>query len=203
MNFLEPAVLVLATHNAGKAAEFQHLFNQYHLPLTIKTQKELNIKAASEDGLGFVDNALIKARHAARLSGQAALADDSGLCVPVLQGRPGIYSARFAGEHATDAQNNQALLDALLPYRGQQAINAYYACVLVFVRHAADPMPIIVEATWHGEILATPQGEGGFGYDALFWLPDLQQTAAQLTPDVKSTLSHRGQAMRELIQRLT
>ena len=187
--------LVLATNNKGKLAEFQRLFADAQLPVDVLPQAEFAIPDAIEDGLSFVENALIKARHASRLSGLPALADDSGLCVPVLGGAPGIYSARFGGEHGNDALNNQTLLEHLKPHRGEQPIAGMFVCVLALVQHADDPLPLIYQGIWHGEILAEPRGQGGFGYDPLFWLPELAKSSSELDPAHKNQISHRGQAM--------
>ncbi len=196
---------VLASNNQGKLAEFKRLFAQANLDVTITAQGQLGIEDAVEDGLSFVENAIIKARHASRLSGLPAIADDSGLCVPVLMGAPGIYSARYAGEHGNDAKNNSKLIEDLKPFRDQQAdtpIKAMFVCVLAMVRHSDDPLPVIAQGVWQGEILNEPQGDGGFGYDPLFWLPELQATAASLAPADKNKISHRGQAIRQLLQQL-
>ncbi|WP_019672408.1 RdgB/HAM1 family non-canonical purine NTP pyrophosphatase [Psychrobacter lutiphocae] len=194
---------VLASNNKGKLAEFKRLFQQANLDIDIVPQGALNIEDAVEDGLSFIENAIIKARHASRASGLPAIADDSGLCVPILNNAPGIYSARYAGEHGNDAHNNQKLLTDLLPYRGEQPLIGYFVCVLAWVHHADDPLPIVAQGLWRGEILTEPQGEYGFGYDPLFWLPERLQTAAQLDPQTKNKLSHRGQAMQALLQQLS
>ena len=188
--------IVLASSNAGKLREFRALLAE--LDFAVIAQRELGIEAAEEPHLTFVENALAKARHAAVRSGLAALADDSGLCVDALQGAPGVHSARFSGPSADDDSNNAELLRRL---QGQADRRAHYTCVLVAVASADDPEPLIAEARWSGEILAQPRGEGGFGYDPLFLLPHLGRTAAELPPDEKNQLSHRGQAMRELARR--
>jgi len=187
--------LILASNNQGKIKEFNTLFESAALPVQVIAQGQLGITDAIEDGLSFVENALIKARHAARASGKAALADDSGLCVPILGGAPGIYSARFGGEHGNDARNNQTLLEKLKPFRNGQPTPAMFVCVLAMVRHADDPLPLICQGIWHGEILEEICGEGGFGYDPLFWLPELGKTSAQLEKFEKNKISHRGMAM--------
>ena len=189
--------LVLASNNAGKIAEFQHIFSTLNLPIQVVPQKQFEIPDAVEDGLSFIENAILKARHAARLSGKPALADDSGLCVPVLNGAPGIYSARYAGEHGNDALNNQKLLDDLKPYRSSTAtvIQGHFVCVLALVRHQDDPLPLIYQGVWQGEILEQPRGSAGFGYDPLFWLPKLGKSSAELDRAEKNKISHRGQAM--------
>ncbi len=187
--------LILASNNQGKIKEFNTLFESAALPIQVIAQGQLGITDAVEDGLSFVENALIKARHAAKASGKAALADDSGLCVPILGGAPGIYSARFGGEHGNDALNNQTLLEKLKSFRNGQPIPAMFVCVLAMVRHAEDPLPLICQGVWHGEILEGIRGEGGFGYDPLFWLPELGKTSAELEKSEKNKISHRGMAM--------
>lgn len=199
--------IVLASNNQGKLAEFQQLFENANLDVQIITQGELNIADAVEDGLSFVENAIIKARHASRESGLPAIADDSGLCVPILDGKPGIYSARFAQNEPTfaenkDLANNQKLLQLLTPFRNEQAIIGQFVCVLAFVRHADDPLPIIAQGIWQGEILSELKGENGFGYDPLFWLPDLQKSSAELTKLEKNQISHRGKALQALLPQL-
>nr|WP_201601975.1 RdgB/HAM1 family non-canonical purine NTP pyrophosphatase [Psychrobacter submarinus] len=196
---------VLASNNKGKLAEFERLFAAANLDITITPQGQLNIADAIEDGLSFVENAIIKARHASRSSGLPAIADDSGLCVPVLGNAPGIYSARYAGEHGNDANNNAKLIADLQPMRKQNPnapIKGMFVCVLALVRHADDPLPIIAQGLWQGEILDAPHGDGGFGYDPLFWLPQLEATAASLDSAHKNQISHRGQAIRQLLQQL-
>lgn len=204
---LEPSKIewVLASNNKGKLAEFKRLFAEANLDVTITPQGELDIEDAIEDGLSFVENAIIKARHASRISGRPAIADDSGLCVPALDNAPGIYSARYAGEHGNDANNNAKLIADLQPVRKQQPdtpIKGLFVCVLAMVRHADDPLPIIAQGLWQGEILDEAHGEGGFGYDPLFWLPELNASAASLSAVDKNQVSHRGQAIRQLLQQL-
>ena len=196
---------VLASNNKGKLAEFKRLFSDANLDVTIIPQGQLDIEDAIEDGLSFVENAIIKARHASRLSGLPAIADDSGICVPVLGNAPGIYSARYAGEHGNDGKNNAKLIADLQPIREAQPntpITGMFVCVLAMVRHADDPLPIIAQGLWHGEILETPLGDGGFGYDPLFWLPEWQATAASLRAEDKNRISHRGQAIQQLLAQL-
>ena len=200
-----PKKWVLASNNKGKLAEFKRLFAEADLDITIVPQGQLNIEDAIEDGLSFVENAIIKARHASRVSGLPAIADDSGLCVPVLENAPGIYSARYAGEHGNDAKNNAKLIADLQPIRDEQPdtpIKGMFVCVLAMVRHADDPLPIIAQGLWHGEILEAPHGDGGFGYDPLFWLPKLNATAASLSASDKNSISHRGQAIQQLLEQL-
>ncbi|WP_201573477.1 RdgB/HAM1 family non-canonical purine NTP pyrophosphatase [Psychrobacter sp. H8-1] len=196
---------VLASNNKGKLSELQRLFAEANLGISIVPQGQLDIEDAVEDGLSFVENAIIKARHASRISGLPAIADDSGLCVPVLGNAPGIYSARYAGEHGNDTMNNAKLIADLQPIREQQPdapIKGMFVCVLALVRHADDPLPIIAQGLWQGEILASLQGDGGFGYDPLFWLPELQATAASLSAAEKNSISHRGQAIHKLLAQL-
>jgi len=189
--------LVLASNNAGKLREFSALLAP--LGIEVLPQSHFNVPEAEEPHCTFVENALEKARHAARHTGLPALADDSGLCVSALGGAPGVQSARFAGEPKSDARNNALLLEKLA---GAADRRAHYVCVLVLVHSADDPQPLIADGEWHGEIIDTPRGERGFGYDPLFLLPDLGQTAAELDPALKNTLSHRGAACRHLLDRL-
>ena len=195
-DWLAQGTLVLASNNKGKIAEFETLFAQLDLPVQVIPQGQLNIEDAVEDGLSFVENAILKARHAAKVSGKPAIADDSGLCVPILGGAPGIYSARFAGEHGNDAANNEKLLNKLKPLRqDNKAIEGMFVCVLALVEHADDPLPQIFQGIWKGEILAEARGEHGFGYDPLFWLPELGVSSAEMSKAEKNKISHRGQAM--------
>ena len=200
--------LVLASNNQGKLAEFKQLFEQANLEITVIPQGQLGIEDAVEDGLSFIENALIKARHASRISGLPAIADDSGLCVPILGGQPGIYSARFAQDEASfsehkDLANNQKLLRLLEPYRHtNEPIIGQFVCVLALVCHAEDSLPIIAQGIWQGEILPAPQGELGFGYDPLFWAPSVQKSAAEMQKTDKNRISHRGQAMQQLLMQL-
>jgi len=189
--------LVLASNNAKKMKELNALLAP--LGFEVIAQGELGIPEAEEPHATFVENALAKARHAAKLSGLPALADDSGLCVAALGGAPGVYSARYAGEPKSDARNNDKLL-AELGERCNRA--AHFVSVIVLVRHADDPQPLIAEGEWHGEILPARRGDGGFGYDPLFYLPEFDKTAAELDADTKNRVSHRGQAMQQLIARL-
>jgi XTP/dITP diphosphohydrolase len=189
--------IVLASSNAGKLREFRALLQQQDFEVV--AQGELGIEPAEEPHLTFVENALAKARHAAARSGLPALADDSGLCVQALDGAPGVHSARFAGPGADDAANNRELLRRL---QDRPDRRGHYVCVLVAVRSADDPEPLVADARWHGEILREPRGSGGFGYDPLFFVPDCGCAAAELTAEHKNRISHRGLAMRELAQRL-
>lgn len=191
--------IVLASGNRGKLKEFQQLLASSNFEIT--AQSDLNVPDVAETGLSFVENAIIKARNAAQHSGLPALADDSGLEVDALQGAPGIYSARFAGANADDAANNRKLLE-LLAHTPESQRSARFQCVLVFMRHATDPSPLICQGTWEGQILAAPRGDAGFGYDPLFYIPELQQTAAELVPAIKNQRSHRGQALVKLLAAL-
>ncbi|MDD2816514.1 MAG: RdgB/HAM1 family non-canonical purine NTP pyrophosphatase [Thiotrichaceae bacterium] len=187
--------IVLATGNAGKVREFAQLLAEFDAEIIPQTQ--LNVSNVPETGLTFVENALIKARHAAEITGLPAIADDSGIEVDALNGAPGIYSARFAGENATDFDNNQLLLQQLQTTPEAER-TARYHCVIVYLRHALDPTPLICHGIWEGRVLTAPQGDNGFGYDPLFLIPEHQCTAAQMPSELKNKLSHRGQAMREL-----
>ena len=189
--------LVLASNNAGKVKEFQALLAP--LRFEVIPQGALGIPSAEEPFHTFAENALAKARHASSASGLPALADDSGICAHALDGRPGVYSARYAGEHANDAANNLKLISEL---SHQLDRRAHYVCALVFINSADDPNPLIVETTWHGVIVDQAKGNNGFGYDPHFFLPELGMTAAELDPAQKNLISHRGQALRELIRQL-
>jgi XTP/dITP diphosphohydrolase len=190
-----PNQIVIASGNPGKLSEFQTLFNGTGIELL--AQSAFGIPGAEETGLSFVENALLKARHAARHTGLPALADDSGIEVDALRGAPGIYSARYAGACATDDDNNRKLL-AALAQTPEEERSARYQCIIVYLRHAEDPMPVICQGTWEGIIARDYKGDGGFGYDPLFYLPELNCTAAELGADEKNRLSHRGQATRAL-----
>lgn len=191
--------VVLASGNSGKLREFQQLLADCELEVI--PQSALAIGSVEETGLTFVENAILKARHACVHSGLPAIADDSGIAVDALQGRPGIYSARYSGAQATDADNNRKLLQELTgvatPLR-----TARYHCVLAFLRHAEDPTPLLCQGVWEGLILSEARGESGFGYDPLFFLPALNCTAAELDKSEKNRISHRGQAMAELLHQL-
>jgi XTP/dITP diphosphohydrolase len=189
--------VVLASNNAGKLREFAQMLAK--IDIEVLPQAQFAIPEAEEPHITFVENALAKARHAAKLTGLPALADDSGICVAALGGAPGVFSARFAGEPKSDERNNQKLIADL---QGKSDRRAHYVAVLVFVHHADDPQPIIVEGEWHGEIIDTPRGEGGFGYDPYFLVPDLNQTAAEISAEEKNKRSHRGKALKLLIERL-
>lgn len=191
--------MVLASSNKKKLAELQSLLND--LSWEVLPQSAFNIPDAVEDGASFIENAIIKARHAAQISGLPALADDSGLAVDALSGNPGIYSARFAGEHGNDAANNQKLLDVLLEVPEEKR-TAQFHCVLVLMRHAQDPVPVVCHGVWQGSILRAPRGENGFGYDPLFWVPSHACSSAELSAIEKNRISHRGQAMQLLLNAL-
>ena len=192
--------IVLASNNSGKIREFQILLKNF--PLEIISQASLGVDEIEETGLSFIENALLKARHAAQQTGLPAIADDSGLCVAALDGAPGIYSARYAGIKATDADNINTLLTNLesVPDDKRQA---FFYCVLVYLNHAKDPVPLVCAAKWTGMILRQPQGEDGFGYDPIFYLPTEKKTAAELPLTEKNNISHRGMALQLLLQLLS
>lgn len=189
--------LILASNNAGKLKEFGEILGP--LGFDLHAQGEFGVPEAEEPFATFIENALAKARHAARLTGLPALADDSGVCVNALGGAPGVYSARYAGEPKSDARNNAKLIADLAAHADH---SAYYYCVLVFVRHADDPQPVIADGRWDGRIVAEARGANGFGYDPHFLVPDLGRHVAELTPDEKNARSHRGQALRALVGKL-
>lgn len=193
--------LVIASGNAGKLREIQAILGP--LGCEVLTQAELGIADAEEPHLTFIENALAKARHVAQIAGVPALADDSGVCAVALGGEPGVHSARYAGNAAgrdeSDARNNAKLLAALAACADRRA---YYYCAMVLVRHADDPQPLIGEGYWWGEIIGHARGSNGFGYDPHFLVPELGKTAAELDPEQKNRLSHRGQALRELVEKL-
>lgn len=191
--------LVLASGNAGKLKELRHMLGP--LGWTIRLQSEWKLEEAVEDGLTFVENALIKARHAARHTGLPSLGDDSGLVVDALQGAPGIFSSRYAGRHGDDSANNLKLLEALRDVP-QAHRSAHFYCALVLLRHADDPAPLLATGLWPGRIVFRPRGAGGFGYDPLFWVESQGCTSAELEPEVKNRLSHRGQALADLVKQL-
>lgn len=191
--------LVIASNNQGKIAELTALLGP--LGLQPVAQGELGVSEAEEPAVTFVENAILKARHASRVTGLPALADDSGLAVDALEGAPGVRSARYAGAQASDSDNVNALLDALSGLPEAQR-NAQFHCVLVYLRHADDPTPVICHGVWPGRILDAPRGEGGFGYDPVFLVPEIGRSAAELTRDEKGSISHRGRALRELLARL-
>ena len=189
--------LVLATSNLGKLNELKRQLTP--LGIEVLAQTELGIPEVDEPHVSFIENALAKARHAARLSRLPALADDSGICVDVLNGAPGVHSARYAGEPRSDQRNNEKML---LEMREHNNRRAHYYCVLVLCRYAEDPEPIIAEGAWQGEILREPRGSGGFGYDPIFFDPRYNKSAAEIPLEQKNELSHRGQALGCLLTRL-
>jgi XTP/dITP diphosphohydrolase len=194
--------LVAASANPGKLREFRQMLEP--LGIEIVPQSELGIAEAEEPHATFVENALAKARHASRCAGMPAFADDSGICVATLGGEPGVHSARYAGgeyrgRDAQDERNNRRLIAEL---HAKTDRRAHYYCVIVLVRHADDPEPLIAEGRWHGEVIDEPRGSNGFGYDPYFYLPDLERTAAELPPGDKNGISHRGQALRRLVAAL-
>ncbi|MHB1083718.1 MAG: RdgB/HAM1 family non-canonical purine NTP pyrophosphatase [Thiobacillus sp.] len=189
--------LVIASGNAGKLREIARIL----APLDIEAvpQSEFNVPDCPEPHDTFVENCLAKARHASAHSGLPALADDSGICVEALGGAPGVQSARYAGEPRSDASNNDKLIAALANETNRRA---HYTCVMVYVRHPDDPEPVIAEGRWYGEIIDTPRGENGFGYDPYFLVPEFEKTGAELDEDTKNSISHRGQALRDLVDKL-
>ncbi|WPU23731.1 XTP/dITP diphosphatase [Cedecea neteri] len=189
--------VVLATGNAGKVRELANLLADFGFDVVAQT--ELNVESVEETGLTFIENAILKARHAAKVTGLPALADDSGLAVDALGGAPGIYSARYAGEDASDQQNLDKLLQALKEVPDEKR-QAQFHCVLVYMRHAEDPTPLVFHGSWPGVITHEPVGQGGFGYDPIFYVPSEGKTAAELTRDEKSAISHRGQALKLLLE---
>ena len=194
-----PEKIILASGNSGKLIEIQAVLNQQRYQL-IK-QSEFNVPDVAETGTTFVENAIIKARHAAEHTGLPALADDSGIEVDALQGAPGVYSARYAGTHGKDDANNAKLLQELKEVEDSQR-TARFQCVIVYMRHVQDPMPLICEGTWEGKILHAPKGPNGFGYDPLFLVPTHGCSSAELDPAEKNKISHRAQALQKLIATL-
>lgn len=190
--------LVIASNNPGKLREFQAMLSP--LGIEVLTQEQLGISEAEEPHCTFIENALAKARHVSKASGLPALADDSGICVHALGGAPGVYSARYAGaDPKSDTRNNEKLLQAMQDVADRRA---HYYCVLVLVHHADDPQPVIAEGEWHGEIALAERGEGGFGYDPLFWLPKFNKMSAELKAEEKAQISHRALALKILLQKL-
>ena len=189
--------LVLATGNAGKLREIQHLLQA--LNIEVLPQSNFGVPEAEEPHCTFIENALAKARHASQHTGLPALADDSGICVDALQGAPGVLSARYAGEAKSDLHNNLKLLDTL---RDEKNRLAHYYCVMVLVRYADDPQPLIAEGVWQGEIVKAPRGDGGFGYDPIFLDAKTDKTGAELPLEIKNRISHRGQALSKLVHML-
>jgi XTP/dITP diphosphohydrolase len=189
--------LVIASNNSGKLREIRHLLEP--LGIEVLPQSAFDFPEAEEPYCTFFENALAKARHASKNAGLPALADDSGICVNILGGKPGILSARYAGEPKSDERNNQKLVEVL---RNQGDRRAYYYCVMVLLRHPEDPQPIIADGSWHGEILLNPRGSSGFGYDPYFFLAGLGKTAAELSMEQKNRISHRGKALAQLVERI-
>ena len=194
-SILKMQKLVIASNNPGKLREIGHLLEP--LGIEVLPQSAFNVAEADEPHCTFVENALTKARHASRCTGLPALADDSGICADALHGEPGIHSARYAGEPRSDERNNQKLVEALT---NQSNRNAHYYCVIVLVRHADDPQPIIADGIWHGEIILQPRGSDGFGYDPYFYLPQLGKTSAELPLEQKNQISHRSKALARLVE---
>ena len=189
--------LVIASGNPGKLREIGQMLAP--LGIEVLPQEDFGVPECPEPYFTFIENCLAKARHAALHTGLPALADDSGICAHALNGAPGVFSARYAGEPKSDQRNNEKLVAALA---GQTDRRAHYYCVMVLVRHAEDPEPLIAEGRWQGEIIATPRGDGGFGYDPYFLVPALGKTGAELSAAEKNALSHRGQALRDLVAKL-
>ena len=194
-----PDRIVLASSNAGKVHEINEMLAGH--AVRIISQSEFNVPEVAETGLTFVENALLKARNAARHTGLPAIADDSGIELDALNGRPGIYSARYAGEGASDADNLRKLIDDVkkLP---EDRRRCRFVCLMVYLRHAEDPTPLIAEGIWEGIAVTTPRGTNGFGYDPIFYVPIHHCTSAELPPETKNSLSHRGQALRRLVAQL-
>lgn len=191
------STIVIASNNAGKLREIERVLSPFGYK--VAPQSLYNVPEADEPHLTFIENCIIKARHAARITGMAVIADDSGICVNALGGAPGVHSARYAGEPKSDLRNNAELIAAL---SNTTQRDAYYYCVMVYMRHAEDPQPLIAEGRWHGEIVDDARGTDGFGYDPHFFIHELGKTAAELTPEQKDSLSHRGQALANLASQL-
>jgi len=191
--------IILASNNAGKAREITEILSVYNI--TVVPQSDYNVPEIPETGLTFVENALLKARNACHHTGLPALADDSGLEIDALQGAPGLYSARYAGENATDEDNLQKALNELKNIPAEQR-NARFQCLMVLLKHETDPTPLIFQGTWEGSILTEPQGDNGFGYDPIFYVPEHNCSSAQLKPEHKNVLSHRGKALTLLAEHI-
>jgi XTP/dITP diphosphohydrolase len=191
--------IVLASNNSGKVNELSSYLRDFKLDII--PQDTMGVESIAETGLTFIENALLKARHASYKTGLSAIADDSGLVVPALKGAPGIYSARYAGEQASDGDNIKKLLAELASYTGKQR-EAYFYCILVYLTNEQDPVPSVGQGAWHGTILLEPKGDRGFGYDPVFFVMTENKTAAELSTAVKNSISHRGQALRSLVERL-
>jgi len=191
--------VVLASGNTGKVREIGQLLEG--LSLKVLPQSDFDVPEIEETGLTFIENAVLKARNAAKHTGLPAIADDSGIAVDVLQGRPGIYSARFAGVGASDEDNLLKLIDMIKPFPDEQR-TARFICSMVYLRYENDPVPIITQGVWEGQLVTDPRGENGFGYDPMFYVASQQCTSAELPPEVKNKLSHRGQALMQLLGEL-
>lgn len=191
--------IVIASGNAGKVREIGQLLEG--LSINVMPQSDFNVPEAEETGLTFVENAILKARNAAYHTGLPAIADDSGIAVDVLQGRPGIVSARFAGVGASDEDNLEKLISIIKPYPAEER-TARFICSIVYLRHKHDPIPVIAEGFWEGQLITDPKGENGFGYDPIFYISSHQCTSAELSPEIKNSLSHRGQALMQLLVKL-
>ncbi|WP_124948793.1 RdgB/HAM1 family non-canonical purine NTP pyrophosphatase [Sulfuriferula thiophila] len=189
--------IVIASNNAGKLREIDRLLSP--LGFKVAPQSQYNVTEADEPHPSFIENCIAKARHASSMTGLPAIADDSGICVTALGGEPGVHSARYAGEPKSDQRNNAKLISAL---NGIAQREAYYYCIMVYLRHANDPIPLIAEGRWHGLIVDDARGDDGFGYDPHFLIPELGKTAAELSPAQKDSLSHRGQALAQLVKQL-
>ncbi len=192
--------IVFASGNVGKVREVSQLLND--LSIDVLPQSKFNVPEIEETGLTFIENAILKARNAAHHTGLPAIADDSGIAVDVLHGRPGIYSARFAGIGASDEDNLKKLIEMIKPFPEEQR-TARFICSMVYLRHKDDPVPIIAQGVWEGQLVIDPKGENGFGYDPIFYVSSQQCTSAELTSEIKNTLSHRGQALRKLLEKLS
>ncbi len=191
--------VVLASNNKGKVREINAVLEE--LSIKVTPQSEFNVEEAEETGLSFVENALIKARNAAEHTNHPAIADDSGIEVPALDGRPGIYSARYAGIGASDEENLNKLINDIKDLSEEDRM-AQFVCVMVYMRHANDPIPVISQGIWKGTLLTEPRGKNGFGYDPIFFVPTHDCCSAELLPEVKNQLSHRGQALRQLVKQM-
>ncbi len=200
LNNLLPSKIILASNNVGKLCEFKNLFSEINI--NIIPQSEFNVEDAVEDGLSFVENAIIKARHAAKVTKHAAIADDSGVEIDALNGEPGINSARFSGTHGDDQGHNQLVLKKMSGIAYKQR-SARFQCVLAYMRHENDPTPLVCQASWEGFILEDARGEDGFGYDPLFYVPEHNCSSAQLPKELKNKISHRAKALQILLAALT
>jgi len=197
---IEKQTIVLASNNPGKAKEINALLRDS--TFNVISQSEFNVEEVEETGLTFIENALIKARNACRYTDYPVIADDSGIEVPALKGRPGIYSARYAGIEASDEDNLNKLIEDIKPLSEADRM-ARFVCVMVYMEHAEDPTPIIAQGFWNGVVIKEPRGENGFGYDPMFYVPTHDCVSAKLSPEIKNKLSHRGQALRSLVEQLS